>query len=330
MKGAIVFCFVIAAAGVNAQVEPAKKVIQLLTADQKKQATFVVTDQERLNWNFVPVERRGLSIGNLNEEQKKAVHDLLAVCLSKQGFTKATSIPTLEGILREVEGRGESDGYRDPKKYFISFFGKPETHGAWHWRFEGHHLSLNFSVLDGAVISATPSFMGANPAVVPSGRKKGWEVLEEESLLAFQFMQSLTPSQQKAAIFSDKALPEIITGNSLDVKILEPKGLSYKDLTSDQRISFVLLMDVYIKNYDLGFSSKLWDRIQKAGMDNLTFAWAGATTRGGGTYYRIQGPMLQIEYDNTQTNANHVHTAIRDLTNDFAKDVLREHYKKEH
>ena len=97
-----------------------------------------------------------------------------------------------------------------------------------------------------------------------------------------------------------------------------------------QQKLLVRLLEVYIRNYQLGFSNKLMAKIKKAGLENLSFAWAGELAPGKGNYYRIQGPMLLIEYDNTQNNANHVHTAVRDLTNDFAEDILREHYLKEH
>lgn len=289
-----------------------------------------VSDEERMNWNFVPAPRRGCPLGELTEDQKEMVRDLLKACLSEQGYTKAININTLEGILREVEGRPEGDGYRDPGKYFTSFFGTPEEKGSWGWRFEGHHLSLNFYVIEGVIVSSTPSFMGSNPAIVPSGARKGWQVLKDETELGVELLTSLTPAQQKVAVFSDKALPEIVTGKDRQARLLEPRGIFYKDLTADQQKIFIRLLNVFVKNYELGFSSKLWDKIEKAGVGNLTFAWAGSTSDGSGTYYRIQGPMLQIEYDNTQTRANHVHTAVRDLTNDFAGDILKEHYQKEH
>lgn len=317
-------------AGAQDIVGSAKRVVESFNTDQKKKAVMAANDEERMNWNFVPTSRKGLPLAELNEDQKKLVRDLLKVSLSEQGYTKATNINTLEGILRQVEGRSEGDGYRDPGKYFTSFFGMPESKGGWGWRFEGHHLSLNFYVIEGVIVSSTPSFMGANPAVVPSGDKKGWQVLKDETELGFELVKSLSAEQQKVAVFSDRALPEIVSGNDRQARLLEPKGISYKDLNADQQKVFIRLLNVFVKNYELGFSSKLWDKIQKAGLDNLAFAWAGSTTAGSGTYYRIQGPMLQIEYDNTQTRANHVHTSVRDLTNDFAGDILKEHYQKEH
>ncbi len=314
-------------------VASAKKFLSTVDAKTREKLMFSYDNNERYNWNFVPVERRGASLHDLNDQQKKAVEEMLSIFLSEQGYTKAITVLKWEAILREVEGRKEGDSYRDPKKYFVSFFGEPAEKSLWGWRFEGHHLSLNFTYFNGVVEASTPSFMGANPAVTPTGERN----LKDETDLAFQFMNSLTPDQLKVAVFADKALPEIITGNAREAKLLEPKGIFYKDLNADQQKTFIKLLNVFVKNYELGFSSKLWDKIQKAGVDNLSFAWAGSlptgrqgNTPGFGTYYRIQGPMLQIEYDNTQTNANHVHTSVRDLTNDFAGDILKEHYQKEH
>lgn len=306
-------------------VAPAKKFLSMLDDKTRSKLMFSYDNNERYNWNFVPTTRKGASMHDLNDQQKKALEDLLVVFLSEQGYQKATTVLKWEAILREVEGRKEDDTYRDPKKYFVSFFGEPGDKSLWGWRFEGHHLSLNFTYFNGVVEASTPSFMGANPAVAPSGARN----LKDETDLAFELLNSLKPEQQKIAIFSDKALPEIVTGNAREAKLLEPKGIYYKDLSDDQQKTFIRLLNVFVKNYELGFSSKLWDKIQKAGVDNLSFAWAGNTKPGSGTYYRIQGPMLQIEYDNTQTNANHVHTSVRDLTNDFG-DLLKEHYQKEH
>ena len=307
-------------------VTSAKSFLKSLDVGSRAKLTFSYDDNERYNWHFVPTSRKGLSLHNLNDQQRKAFEQLLAVFLSEQGYEKATNVLKWESILREVEGRKEDDTYRDPKNFYISFFGEPKEKSLWGWRFEGHHISFNFTYFNGVVEASTPSFLGANPAVTPKGERN----LKDETDFAFVFIQTLSDDQLKKAVFSETALPEIVTGNSREAKLLEPKGILYKDLNADQQKGFIKLLNVFVKNYELGFSSKLWKKIQDAGVDNLSFAWAGSTKPGSGTYYRIQGPMLQIEYDNTQTNANHVHTAVRDLTNDFAGDLLKEHYKNEH
>jgi hypothetical protein len=304
--------------------------LSLLDNKQREKAVFEYDNGERVNWNFVPIARRGIAFADMNAEQKTAALALLKTTLSDQGYRKATGIFSLESILREVEQRPADDNYRDPKKYFVSVFGKPSADGLWGWRLEGHHMSVNISSENGKIVAATPSFFGSNPAVVPKGEERGKQVLKDETELGFKLINSLSKKQLEVARFSEQALPEIVSGNQRKASLLEPRGIPFKDLDAQQQKDFLKLLDVFVLNYEFDFSGRLMAKIRKAGMDNLTFAWAGALQQGSGHYYRIQGPMLLIEYDNTQTNANHVHTSVRDLTNDFADDILREHYERDH
>lgn len=301
-----------------------------LDANQKSKAQYAFDDQERFNFHFVPRSRNGISLRLLNSPQRDAAFALLKASLSEQGFKKATSIIELENILREVEGRSQSDTYRDPLNYYFTIFGTPSSSKPWGWRLEGHHITLNFSSVNATLESSTPSFFGSNPAIVPSGTEKGKQILKEETDLGFSLVNSLSGDQLGKARFSETAPHEIITGNDRRATELSPKGIRYTEMDESQKKQFLRLLDVYVKNYAFGFSSKLMDKIKNAGIENLYFAWAGSLKPGAGHYYRIQGPMLLIEYDNTQNNANHVHTIVRDLTNDFAEDILREHYEKEH
>lgn len=329
----LTIAFLFAASIASAQqaiVEQANQFLSSLSKEQRSKAFYRFDDAERFRWHFVPRERNGISLHDLSEAQTKAVYTLVTASLSKQGADKAKGIIALEKILQRVEGRSADDAYRDPKKYYFTIFGEPSFTAPWAWRLEGHHLSVNFSSVGGTIVSSTPSFMGSNPATVPAGDEKGRRVLKEEMDQGFALVQSLTAQQQKAAVFSNDALPEIITGNDRHATLLSPAGIAYAELTSAQQNAFLQLLDVYVRNYELGFSNKLMAKIKKAGIDKLTFAWAGSLNPGAGHYYRIQGPMLLIEYDNTQNNANHIHTVVRDLTNDFAEDILREHYAKEH
>jgi hypothetical protein len=320
-----IFGFVVS---VLAQEDLSSKTTALLSSfsgDLKKKTKYEFNDSERFNWHFVPRSRKGTPLYDLDEKQKAMVLSILQSSLSETGYSKALGVIMLEGVLREFEGN-----HRDPKKYFFTVFGEPSKEKPWAFRFEGHHLSLNFVCADGSIQSATPSFMGANPGIVSRGPQKGKEVLKEESDLGFKLINSLSPEKLKIARFSETALPEIISGNDRNAKPLEPKGIAYRELSSDQQKILLQLLDVYVKNYQLGFSKTLMDKITKAGIHNLSFAWSGSLKPGVGHYYRIQGPMLLIEYDNTQNNANHVHTVVRDLTNDFAEDILLEHYRKDH
>jgi Protein of unknown function (DUF3500) len=309
-----------------------QKAIEFLNsvASLKTQTQYSLDDTERFNWAFVPLARKGPTFHDFNDQQKTAALELLRASLSVSGYQKASAIMSNENTLREIEGLEVGSTYRDPLNYHFTIFGTPSKDKAWGWRFEGHHVSINFAFNKNELVSSTPSFFGANPGIVQRGAEKGREILKLETDLGYSLVQSLNEDQLKAARFSTTALPEIVSSNNRKATSLSPEGIRFTALNENQKKIFNQLLEVFVKNYEFGFSKKLMEKIQKAGIDNLSFAWAGSLTPGEGHYYRIQGPMLLIEYDNTQTNANHVHTAVRDLTNDFAEDILREHYRKEH
>lgn len=311
-------------------VNQANLFLSSLSEPLRAKAYYETTDPERVNWHFVPRERNGVSFKEFNDKQREAALGLLKLSLSQQGYQKVLAIVALENVLREVEHRGPNDLYRDPENYYFTIFGTPATDKPWGWRFEGHHVAFNFSSWNNKIESSTPSFLGSNPGVVLEGREKGKEVLKEETALGFALVNSLDPAQLRSAMISDVALNEIVSFNSRKAVPLEPKGLMYPAMTEAQKGMLMKLLNVYVRNYELGFSDKLMNKIKEAGIDNLSFAWAGSLKSGAGHYYRIQGPMLLIELDNTQNNANHVHSVVRDLTNDFGEDILKEHYQKEH
>lgn len=308
----------------------ANEFLKTLSAKQKSQIQFDFDENERYNWHYVPKSRKGVPLGDLSEVQQKAAMELLRTALSDTGFKKTTAIIQLEGILREAEGRPANDDYRDPGKYYFSIFGNPVTGSIWGWRLEGHHISLNFSVKNNSLVAGTPGFLGTNPAVVLSGPEKGKYILKNETELGFALLHSLDASQQKKAISSNDAPSEIITGASRKAMSEQPQGILYSELNSSQQKIFIQLLSIYIHRYTRLFAMNMMKEIETKGLDNLRFAWAGAQQQGVGNphYYRIHGPTIIIEYDNTQNNANHIHTVIRDLQNDFGGDELLEHYKK--
>ncbi|MFM9908304.1 MAG: DUF3500 domain-containing protein [Chitinophagaceae bacterium] len=308
--------------------------INTLSPTIKAQMLFTLSDSERINMNYVPIERKGPTFHDFNPIQRKAALELLRASLSKEGYRKATEIIELETVLAVIENneRKMPDGtpVRDPLNYHFCIFGDPSATNTWGWRFEGHHISLNFTSANGKVIAATPSFFGTNPAISKNREQVEKEVLKKETALGFALINSLTENQLANARFSNTAPPEIISANSAKANSLDPKGIAYSSLSSNQQKLFMELLNVYINNYEWGFSKTLRTKVYKAGIENLFFAWAGSLSPGAGHYYRIQGPELLIEYDNTQNNANHVHSVVRDLTNDYGRDLLKEHYVKEH
>lgn len=215
---------------------------------------------------------------------------------------------------------------RNPDKYSVAFYGNPEKDSLWSWSFEGHHLSLNFTILNGKT-SIAPRFLGANPATILSGPRKGERTLYKEEDLGFELINSLSGDQKKIAIFREKAFSNIVTKNAAEVKPLPPIGLKYKELTSAQKLVFIKIIKEFISTAPEEEAKKRMEKLKNEEMDEMRFGWAGGTSPGDAHYYRIQGKSFLIELDNKQNEANHIHTIWRDFDGDFGRDLIKEHYK---
>jgi len=309
-------------------VTAAKEFLGSLPAEQQKQATYPLTDAERENWNFVPVARQGLPFKQMTTSQQALGLALLRTGLSEQGLHRAQAVMALELVLKELEK--DTVGRRDPTQYFVTIFGEPTGGKSWGWRFEGHHLSFNFTVVDGKHVFFAPSFIGSNPAEVQKGPRKGERVLAAEEDLGLAFINSLNAAQRKTAVISSTPIKEILTTNKKRVEPLSPTGIAATDLTPAQREKLMGLVTLYVGRWRPDLADETLAKINAAGADKITFAWAGGFDRTKQTYYRIQGPTFLVEFDNFQGNGNHVHTTFRDFKGDFGHDLLREHYTRDH
>jgi len=306
----------------------AAKWVASLSADQRDKAMFPFDSDERFRWHYVPNEtfpRKGLTIKEMSEPQRALAHDLLKTGLSAKGYMTATSIMELENVLRAIEGGVRMA--RDHEAYLFSVFGTPGDKQAWGWRFEGHHLSVRFDVVGGRTTASSPTFFGANPAEVREGPQKGTRVLGAEEDAGRAMLESLDASQRTTAILPIEAPGDILTTTKDKVDPLSPIGIKASALTKAQRDRLTALLDVYVGLMAPDVAAERMDRLKKAGLDNIAFAWAGETERGKKHYYRIQGPTFLVEYDNTQNDGNHIHTVWRDFNGDFGRDLLREHLK---
>jgi len=335
MSRILLICVLIMSANaIDAQelVGAANKFINALDKEQKSLAVFPFDVDERFNFHFFPKDRKGIPLEKLTAAQKDLAFSLLKTCMSEQGVKKSKAVIELEGVLREVEGRSADDNYRDPGKYYFSVFGIPANNTIWGWRMEGHHLSLNFSSKDNKLISGTPGFFGANPAIVQTGPNKGMQILKEETEMGYELLQSFSTEQLKRVIFAEKAPGDIITFVDRKASIERRAGISYAQMNDKQKELLLQLIRLYVNRYTKSFADDMLKEIQNAGLDQLWFGWAGDTEQGIGHphYYRIHGPTIIIEYDNTQNNGNHIHTVVRDLKNDFGGDLLLEHYRAAH
>lgn len=233
-------------------------------------------------------------------------------------------IVELEGILGQISG---NVSFRDDEQYFLTIFGSPDDGEPWGWRFEGHHLSLNFSSVTDSLTATTPLFMGSNPAEVPSGPREGWRVLAAEEDLARNLLALLDDAQRTRAIIGRRAPRDIITGADRTARLGRFEGLSVSAMTDAQQDALWHLIETYVGAVREGLATARLIQLRETNPDSLFFAWAGGMASGDGNYYRIHAPNLLIEYDNTQGGANHIHAVWRDPTNDFGDDWLRGHYE---
>src|SRR5262249_24838350 len=230
----------------------------------------------------------------------------------------------LELVLREMEFAMAL--MRDPEKYSIVFFGQPAADSPWGWRFEGHHLSLSFTLSGDRVVASTPSFLGANPAEVKKGPRKGWGVLAAEEDEARRLLALFDDRQRGHAIVDARPYGDIVTRNADRVVPLENRGLEASAMTEPQRAQLKKLIDVYADNFEPGLKQARLARVDEGEFGAARFAWAGPTERGKPHYYRVQGAKFLIEYDASQGDGNHIHTVWRDFDGDFGRDLLREHH----
>jgi Protein of unknown function (DUF3500) len=307
--------------------ETANRWLASLTPEQRAKAVFTFEDDERQNWHFIPIERKGLALREMTPAQKHLASALLSAGLSQQGYIKAETVMSLEDVLRVIEkGSGPE---RDPEKYYFSIFGEPAATGTWGYRVEGHHLSQNYAVVNGRV-AGSPSFFGANPAEVREGPRKGLRALAAEEDLGREVIQALDPDQRKIAVVSAEAYKDILTMSDRKAALKgQPSGLPASKMNPKQFALLMALLEDYARNMPEQIAESREEQIKKAGKD-IYFAWAGGAEKGQPHYYRIQTPAFLIEYDDTQNNANHIHSVWRDFNGDFGEDLLKIHYQTSH
>jgi hypothetical protein len=314
---------------VGLMTDAANKFLASLTPEQKAKTVLNFDDAYRIDWTYVPRERKGLPLKEMNEAQRKLAHEFLKAGLSTYGYGKATSIMNLEPVLREMEGPNRRFP-RDEELYFFTIFGTPGAKDRWGWRVEGHHVSLNFTIVKGELLANAPLGFGANPAEVREGPRKGLRALANEEDKGRELIQALDEKQRASAIFDAKAPNDIVTLGTPKADLLNPQGIAYDQLNAQQKEKLMKLVDEYLARMPDDLAKQRRENLQKAGLATLHFAWAGGINKNDAHYYRVQSKTFLIEYDDSQNNANHIHTVWRDYDGDFGRDWLREHYQQAH
>jgi len=301
-------------------------VINSLDSLQKAKSIFPFDEMSRYDWNYLPpslIPRRGACLKDLDSTQKNNVYALLKSFLSEKGFTRTLDIMDNEFYLKELE---PNMIHRIPENQFIAFYGNPGKDSIWGWKFSGHHIALNFTIVNDK-LAFTPVFFGVYPAVIKEGQNKGRRIIKDEEDIGFELINMLSSEQKLKAIFQSKAFNDIVTTNSIQVGTLDPVGILAKDLTPQQKIILNKLIVCHLSSMPTEIAEMRMKRIASEDFNQIRFGWAGGLVEGVPHYYRIQGKTFLIEFDNTTHNANHIHIVWRDFNGDFGVDLLKEHYE---
>lgn len=301
--------------------EGAEIFLATLSVEQRKSAQLPLDDQERESFHYFPMKRAGIRLDQLQPTQRNLAFGLLASGLSHRGFLTSTQIIALEQVLIE---NGADQDLRNPEKYYLAIFGSPADHQPWGWRFEGHHLSLNFTILQGKV-TVRPFFMGTNPAEVREGALAGLRPLGKIEDAARSLARELAKAGLNP-VFSQSPPRDIVTGQSRHAVAPELTGPHHKTFSPDLQADFHKLIQKIIALSRPGVLPK--DLVSS--QNNLHFAWAGSLEPSTPHYFRIQSESFLIEYANTQNGTNHAHLVWRDLKDDFGRDLLKEHFEESH
>jgi hypothetical protein len=299
-------------------VAKAKAFLETLDAKQRDKVLLAFDSAKKPSWSNLPVTmvpRNGLRLGELTKPQRAAALDALAAVLSKEGFQKVIDIMNADDQL--VQGNDNRMRF-GTENYYLAIFGTPSTTKPWMVQFGGHHLGLNVTIV-GKDSVVTPTHTGTQP---DSFTRDGKTVrpLGQENDLAFKLVNMLDAEQQKQAVLGAKPI-NLVLGPGQDGKTIRPEGLKCAALKEDQRAVLMDLIGAWVHILPSDAASSRLAAL-KAKLDETYFAWYGPTTKGSAVYFRIQGPSLLIEYA-PQGSTNHIHTIIRDFSNDYGKALIK-------
>ena len=315
--------------------ESANTFLGSLTSDQIGKVMFPFSGDERYMWHYTPVERNGLWMRDMTDEQRELALSLMDSGLSVRTSSEARAIVNLETVLGETE-RIEGlpvNWEREPDRYWFSVFGEPCENRPWAWRVGGHHIGVHLTVINNNGVTSMPLFLGVNPAEIQHGPNQGNRILAREEDLGRSVLNVLSADEKKIAIVDSVAPTDIRTRNYRTVNPDDiPHGLRIGSMAKEATERVIELVRHYVERSPEDVAANEWARIVRAGLHSISFAWAGPEERacGNGHYYAVRGPTFLIEYDNTQNDANHIHSVMRDFTNDWAEDLLAVHYENSH
>lgn len=302
-------------------VKAARAFLDTLEPDQVTAVRVPFDVDDHRVWRYLPGPRPGLALAELDGVQRTAALDLLDTGCGVDAARTARGIIQLDEILRGPAKAGQ---------FWLRVLGEPGGDAPWAWRITGHHLAIHMTIV-GDGIAVTPQFFGAEPALVLHGPHEGLRTLPDEEEFARALLAGLDTEQRRQAIVDPVAPEDILTrADPIVDPSLVPAGLPYARMTGDQRDLLHRLVRLYFDRVPGELAESSWQSAVDAGLDSVTFGWAGSDQRGRGHYYAVRGQTFLLEYDNTQDDANHIHSVWRDLRNDWGEDLLSAHYAAHH
>lgn len=326
MTAAILVCLSAVGAEAGTLATASKAFLDGLEPAQREMALLDFDDAYRFDWHYFPRERRGIPFKGMDDEQHDLAMGVLRAGLSDLGVEVVEQLRIIESILYEWSNQSPS---RDPEMFVFTLFGEPSETDPWGVRYEGHHVSLNWTVVHGRIVSSSPQFLGSNPAEVFEGPHQGLRPLAPLQDLAYDLLEALDDEQRAVAVVSGQAPFDIFTIAESQVERLADEGIRHDALNEAQQEALWALIEAFAAYQAPAIAQQRLEAVKADGLDAIHFAWMGATERGRGVefghYYRVQGPGFLIEYDNIQNQANHIHAVWRDFDGDFGRDILAEH-----
>ena len=316
--------------------DTARGFLTSLSNDQRAMAQIEFKDKKRSEWHFIPMEtRKGLPLREMTQTQRQAALGLLAAVLSESGFRRAVDIMAYEAILLELEGPAQAKR-RDYQKYYFAIYGNPEPNADWGVSVEGHHLSINMTYQGDRIVDSTPQFFGVNPArllrdfetpdPLQEGAKtkytSGARLLLPEEQASYELLKSLSDPQRTLAVFDAECPADIQWAGEPQPKLDKPVGIPASSLQAEQKAKLKAIMDAYFSTMPQAVAQERWQIVDRAGLDQIHFGWAGGSDPKDQHFIRLQGPSFIAELCNYQTDpqgtqANHIHSVWRDLGGDF-------------
>ena len=321
--------------------EAAEAFLASLTADQRARTTFPVDDDEWRKWmNQHFYVRQGVGFDEMDEAQREAAFGLMRASLSADGLKLSRDIMNLNRTLGELNG----DNFAEYNEwlYWITVMGEPSADQPWGWQVDGHHLIVNYFVLGDQVVM-TPLFVGSEPVIAESGRFKGTAIMQREQDEGLALIRSLSAEQQAEAIVETSKDGNDNLGEAFsDNIVLDYAGIPASELSTDARKRLLDLIGIYVHNLREGHARVRMAEVE-GHLDETRFAWVGGTGDDAVFYYRIHSPVILIEFDHQRPVGirhlvegrrpirQHIHAVVRTPNgNDYGKDLLRQHYEREH